>query len=117
MNVLIVEDEGIIALFLSKSIERMGYTVAAVTASGEEACTLAASHRPDCILMDVALAGTIDGIDAAECIRRDLAVPIIFTTAYDTDEVRRRAAGVSQSLFLPKPVSPEVLQQTLADLG
>ena len=74
-NILIVEDEGIVARDIARSLERLGYTVVGIAASGDEAVRLAADAQPDLVLMDVVLQGDMDGIAAAERIRADSDVP------------------------------------------
>jgi CheY-like chemotaxis protein len=66
--------------------------------------------------MDIALAGELDGIGAAEAIRRYLDSPIIFTSGYNTDDVRNRALAVSGSVFLGKPVELDSLRAALQDV-
>ncbi|HYP13463.1 MAG TPA: response regulator, partial [Bryobacteraceae bacterium] len=62
-RILIVEDESIVQLDLQRRLERLGYTVVAVTARGEEAISQAALLRPDLVLMDVHLTGQMNGIE------------------------------------------------------
>jgi two-component system, response regulator PdtaR len=110
MTILIVEDEAITAMFLAQSLKTMGHTIAAVTATGEEACKVVANNVLDIVLMDIALAGEMDGITAAQRIRIDQDVPIIFTSGYNTDDVRSRIRAVKNSAFLGKPLEPESLE-------
>ncbi len=62
---MIVEDEKIVAADIQASVEKMGYSVCASSSSGLEAITKAESTRPDLILMDIVLKGSMDGIEAA----------------------------------------------------
>ena len=77
--------------------------VVGTTATGEEAIELARWHRPNLVLMDIQLAGAMDGIAAAQQIRRECNLPILFLTANSdlgTDE-RARQAGVVGSILKP----------------
>ena len=65
INILVVEDEGIIAMELEARLQDIGYTVSATTGTGEEAIELADSTKPDLVLMDIMLKGKMDGIEAA----------------------------------------------------
>lgn len=96
-SILIVEDEAIIAYDLANKVRQLGYDVAGTTALGEDAISLVRLHRPALVLMDVQLAGTMDGISAALQIHRECNLPVLFLTAnadLDTDERARQAGAV-----------------------
>jgi hypothetical protein len=97
ISILIVEDEAIIAYDLAGKIRQLGYDVAGPTALGEDAIALVRLHRPALVLMDVQLAGAMDGITAAQEIHRECDLPILFLTAnadLATDERARQAGAV-----------------------
>jgi len=103
ISILIVEDEAIIAYDLASKVQRLGYEVVGTTATGEEAIELARRHRPSLVLMDIQLAGAMDGIAAAQQIRRECNLPILFLAANSdlgTDE-RARQAGAVGSILKP----------------
>ena len=110
-RILIVEDESIIALFLQKIVERMGYQVSAAVKSGEEAIEKAGRGRPDLVLMDIKLRGALDGISAANTIYRRYGIPSIFLTAYSSEEFRKR---YSQPL-IAEPVHKPIQEEELRD--
>lgn len=97
-RVLIAEDEAIVAVDIQNQLEAVGYQVLDVATSGRQARDKALSMAPDIVLMDIRLSGPLDGIDAAEAIRRKRDIPIVFLTAYAT---RRHWNG-------PKPLHPTV---------
>ena len=68
-NILVVEDERITAKDIKNSLEKAGYNVPAMVATGEDAIQFTDENRPDLVIMDIKLEGNIDGIDAAETIR------------------------------------------------
>lgn len=109
-NVLIVEDEGILAIGLKKKLERLGYNISAVASSGEEAIELAVKQRPDLILMDIVLKGEMDGIEAASKIHSILQVPIIYLTAYADEDTVKRAKISEPFGYLIKPYNDKELQ-------
>ncbi len=80
-SILIVEDEAIIAEDLAGKIRNMGYEVAGRTATGEEGLELARQHMPDLVLMDIRLAGAMDGIEAAQRIQNECKLPVLILTA------------------------------------
>ncbi|WP_162520895.1 PAS domain S-box protein [Pseudaquabacterium pictum] len=98
-----MEDESVVALDLKLQLRKLGYEVSGVAGSGEEAVELVAQGQPDIILMDVRLRGQIDGIQAAERIRRNHDVPVIFLTSHSDDETVQRAAQTAPYGYLTKP--------------
>ena len=102
-SILIVEDEAIVALELRLELQDLGYTVAGVVASGEQALVTVAEQEPQLILMDVRLQGAMDGIAAAESIRQRHDVPVIFLTSHSDDDTVRRAARTGPYGYLTKP--------------
>ncbi len=109
-QVLIVEDEAIVALDLSHCISKLGYTIVGIVRSGEDAVEKAQSLHPDVVLMDIHLAGMMDGIEAAEMIRQLLDVPIIYLTAYADDDTVQRAILTQPFGYIRKPFEERDLQ-------
>src|SRR4051794_27414334 len=109
-RILIVEDDSTIALGLRMLLYDWGYDVMAVAASGEHALILAAAEPPDLVLMDVRLAGRIDGVDTAGVLRLKHEMPILFLTAQSDPRTveQLRASGADGILF--KPVDPPRLR-------
>src|SRR4051794_35614499 len=81
-RILVVEDELIVQFDLQRRLERLGYEVAGVASRGEEAVARAVELKPDLVIMDVHLAGSMNGIEAARRIRAELTTPILYVTAY-----------------------------------
>ncbi len=102
-HILIVEDELIVAHSIQMRLELHGYAIDGMAKSGEEALQLLESVIPDLILMDIRLSGEIDGIDAAERIRRDHQIPVIFLTAYSDDQTLARAKITEPFGYIIKP--------------
>lgn len=103
-KVLVVEDEGPVALGLCNRLETMGYDVPKVAVSGEEAISMASEIDPDVVLMDIRLQGEMDGVDAASRIRSRSHVPVIYLTAYADDKTVRRAQRTEPFGYLTKPI-------------
>jgi PAS domain S-box-containing protein len=112
-RVLIVEDEVIVALELQSHLERLGYAVLDTVTTGEEALEQAAALRPDLILMDIRLAGRLDGIEAARRIRTTQEVAVVFLTAYGDAATLERAKEASPFGYLLKPFNERELFATL----
>ncbi len=102
-RILIVEDEAIVALDLELQLKRLGYRVLGSAASAEEAIRMTAEHLPDLVLMDIRLQGELDGIAAAEIVRREHARPVIFLTAHADDATLQRARLSEPFGYLLKP--------------
>ena len=77
-KILVVEDENLIAMEIQDRLKALGYNVPAVVPSGEEAVNLTSQIKPDLVLMDIRLNGSMDGIEAAKQIRKHLDIPIVF---------------------------------------
>jgi diguanylate cyclase (GGDEF)-like protein/PAS domain S-box-containing protein len=112
-RILIVEDEKIIALDLQRRLERFGYSVVGMASDGAEAVALAKERGPDIILMDIMLAGGIDGIEAARQIRDRYAIPVIFLTAYTDEKTLERAKEVEPFGYILKPFKERELYTTI----
>jgi CheY-like chemotaxis protein len=81
-KILIVEDENIIALDIRAMLEDLGYRVSAIVSSGEESIQTASKMKPDLVLMDIKLKGSLDGVSAGQEIFRQFQIPIVYLTAY-----------------------------------
>ncbi|MCC5609975.1 diguanylate cyclase [Nostoc sp. CHAB 5834] len=79
-KILVIEDEKILTSNIIKSLGKLGYSVSRITKSGEEAIKKVAETHPDIVLIDVCLAGEIDGIKVADTIQNNLHVPIVYLT-------------------------------------
>ena len=112
-NILVVEDEGIIAEDIRVTLERVGHNVVAVCASGEEAIGLVDEHPPDLVLMDIHLAGAVDGIETAARIRSRHDLPIIYLTAYADSETLLRAKETGPFAYLVKPFDEKDLKPAI----
>jgi len=109
-TILIVEDEGLIALHLTELLEKAGYRTTGPAYSGEMVLRdFEKSPLPDLILMDIALAGRLDGIQTARRIRERYPIPIIFLTAYSSQSRIDEAKEVSPFGYLMKPVMEDEL--------
>jgi CheY-like chemotaxis protein len=116
-RILIVEDEFIVAYEIQQTLEDRGFTVCGMVASGEAAVITAERERPDCVLMDVNVRGTIGGIEAARRIGAGLGVPIAFLTGFPSGRVMEQAHDVTPIAYFNKPLNLDeicvVLEQTL----
>ncbi len=112
-KIMIVEDEGIVAMDIRSQLENFGYEVAATAFSGGQAITLATQYRPDLVFMDIVLKGDMDGITAAQTITETLHIPVIFLTAYSDSDTLLRAKATGAYGYLIKPFRPDELHATI----
>jgi CheY-like chemotaxis protein len=91
VRILIVEDEQVVALDLSSTLENLGYVVTDNVISGAAAVAAARAQAPDLILMDIRLDGALDGVEAAQQIRHFSNCP--GRRPSSTTPARRRAAS------------------------
>jgi len=103
VRIMIVEDESIVVQDLEVSLTHLGYEVIGIHASGEAALRAAAEKPPDLVLMDILLAGALDGVEAAERLRRDFDIPVVFVTAYADAGLLERAKAASPYGYVLKP--------------
>src|SRR4051812_35474729 len=89
-QILVAEDENIIAKDIQHTLRRLGYSVPVTVSSGEEAIRKAEENRPDLVLMDIVLKGAVDGVEAARQIRERLDIPAIYLTAHSDDHTLQR---------------------------
>ena len=101
--ILIVEDEGIVAEDLAGKLGRLGYEVSGIVSAGEEAVALTLRLHPALVLMDISLAGPMDGIAAAEAIRRQYDVPVVYLTAHSDPATLARAKLTGPFGYILKP--------------
>lgn len=100
------------ALDLQLRLQRMGYDVPVVVASGEEALASAREAQPDLVLMDINLQGEMDGVEAADQLSSS-HVPVVYLTAYSNDQTLQRAKITEPYGYLLKPFEERELQTTI----
>ncbi len=113
VRILIVEDESIVAKDIQNSLKNLGYQVSAVVNSGDKAIREVEESRPDIILMDIMLKGSMTGIDAAKQIKDRFSIPVIFLTAYADDNTLNKAKIIEPYGYIIKPFREKELQTTI----
>lgn len=112
ISVLIVEDEAITAMFMQTKLRSSGFNVLKRVSSGEEAVDYALQLKPDLVLMDIRLAGRMDGIEAVSKIKAESVkdIQFIFTSGYSDIELKEKAIKLNPLSFFVKPVNvPELV--------
>jgi signal transduction histidine kinase len=108
-QILVVEDEHIVALQLRQQLTRLGYDVPSAVSTGDHALRRIETSRPDLVLMDINLKGKLDGITTASRIPPAYGIPVIYLTAYCEDETVSRASATNPYGYLVKPFSTREL--------
>lgn len=112
-RIMIVEDNLLVAEDLKTTLIRLGYHVAAIAKSGEQALMAAEKQVLDMVLMDLQLGAGMNGIDTAAVLRKKYQYPVIFLTAYADEETIRRAKVVEPHGYIVKPFDEKELKSTI----
>ncbi|MEQ9310508.1 MAG: response regulator [Balneolaceae bacterium] len=114
MNILIVEDDKVLSLLLTKMVEKLNYSVVGTLVTGKETITQALELKPDLILKDIMLEDDIDGIDAMlELRKKSMDTPVIYITGNSDIYNRERAKKTNYIDYLVKPISFDLLKETI----
>jgi len=109
LQILVVEDEVVIAKDIEECLENLGYSVTDVASSGTEAINKATQFRPDLVLMDIRLEGDLDGIQAAAHIWGSLRIPVVYLTGFSDKNTLERAKITHPFGYILKPVEEQEL--------
>jgi PAS domain S-box-containing protein len=112
-RILIVEDERIVAKGLARTLENLGYRVAAIVSSGEAAVQTAEEVWPDLVLMDIMLEGPMNGIEAARRINSLFRIPVVYLSAHANKKLLEQAKVTQPYGYLSKPFSQQELSGTI----
>jgi len=113
IEILIVEDESIVAWDVSNRLQRLGYKVSGIASTGREAIAKALETDPDLVLMDIKLKGEMDGVEAVQQIQAQLDIPAIYLTAYADEITLQRAKVTGPHGYLLKPLEDRELHSTI----
>ncbi|MEZ4720884.1 MAG: response regulator [Flavobacteriales bacterium] len=116
MNILVVEDESIVAKDIQVCLKKLGYEVVGVCSTGEDAVEKANETNPDLVMMDIMLKGEMSGIEAAAEIRKEMDIPVIFLTAYTDRDTVDRAKETEPYGYIIKPFK-EIDIQTAIEIA
>ena len=112
-KILIVENDYIVAEDLKQILEKMGYDIRGITATGQDAITKTGETNPDLILMDIMLNGNMDGIEAAQQIHNIYNIPFVYLSAYLDNATLKRAKITEPYGYISKPFDNMRMQSTI----
>jgi DNA-binding LytR/AlgR family response regulator len=105
INILVVEDEAVLAMDLSDLLEDEGYCVVGTANNGRKALSLYQQNRVDLLLCDISIKSDWDGIETAEYLQAERPVPVVFLTALTDKETLGRALQTQPAAYLVKPAT------------
>ncbi len=112
-KIVVVEDEGIVAADLQDRLQALGYVVPITISSAEEAVVKIPQISPDLVLMDIVLKGQMDGIQAADILRREYDFPVVFLTSHSDQNTLNRARVTEPFGYIVKPFEERELHATI----
>jgi CheY-like chemotaxis protein/DNA-directed RNA polymerase specialized sigma24 family protein len=113
-NVLIVEDEPLIALDLQRILEGLGHSVSSIARTHKDALKAARIEKPGLVIADVRLADGSSGLDAVNDILRSFAVPVVFVTAFP--EKLATGTGPEPTFVIPKPFREDAVKAIVSQV-
>jgi len=112
-KILVVEDEGIVAKDIENRLNKFGYHVCGIVATGEEAIARVEELKPDLLLIDIRLQGAMDGIAVAQIVHYNFEIPIIYLTANADESTLNRAMATEPFGYVLKPFKEQELKITI----
>lgn len=113
LNILIVEDNNVLAEQMGFYLREKGYYVSDIVHAGEKAIMSITRNPPDLVIMDIKLEGKLDGIDTALQITKDYELPVIYITEHDDEDIFKRAKLTFPSNYLTKPFTMLQLERAV----
>ena len=120
VSILIIEDDALVATCIGEVLAELGFAVAGVASTGSEALSVAQETHPSLALVDIRLAGPMDGVEVAEALRDRFGIRVIFLSGLRDQKTAERAQAARPLGFLPKPFRPSqvfnAIEQALAQI-
>lgn len=113
MKILLVEDEGLVALYLKRILIEHGFKDIIIARNGEEAIIKVGESSPDLLLMDIRLGRGINGIETVKQINSDKNIPVIYITASTDEHTHKEALNTNPLAILSKPIEPDELKEMI----
>lgn len=108
-NILIVEDEVLLAKLIEKTLNQNGYNSAGIAIDYTGAIELLETTHVDLVVLDININGTKSGIDLAYYINKKLSIPFIFMTSYNDNDTLNKLKLLNPIAYLNKPVNESTL--------
>ncbi|MBN1889395.1 MAG: GAF domain-containing protein [Thermoflexales bacterium] len=109
-RILVVEDDGVIAMHIRDCLDVLGYELAGIVIAGEDVVQQVAETQPNLVLMDIRLKGQMNGIEAADQVRASFDIPIVYLTAYADETTVLQATATNPYGYVLKPFEDRELR-------
>ena len=113
LKILIVEDDAVSALLLQRALEKNRHEILCIADSGERALEILAENHADIVMMDINLAGELDGIKTTEIINEKYGVPVVYLSASSDAETLNKVVGTNPSAYVIKPFNIRELNMVI----
>jgi signal transduction histidine kinase len=113
LKILIVEDDSVSALLLQRALEKNAHQIIGIADSGEKALEILEENRADIVMMDINLAGELDGIKTTEIINEKYDIPVVYLSASSDAETLNKVVGTNPSAYVIKPFNIRELNMVI----
>ena len=113
LKILIVEDDSVSALLLQRALEKNNHQIIGIADSGEKALEILKAHPADIVMMDINLAGDLDGITTTEIINEKYDIPVVYLSASSDAETLNKVVGTNPSAYVIKPFNIRELNMVI----
>ncbi len=117
MNILLVEDEFLLAALLESQEKEWGHNIIKNVATGEQAVRCIKKYKPDLVIMDILLKGGMDGIEAVNEAQKTSNFEVIYITGHSDPEIKKRAWATNPIDIIDKPIELKQLKKTIDQIG
>ena len=112
-RIMIIEDDAIEAMDIKLNLESMGYEVTAVAGSGEKALPKISECKPDLVLIDIIIKGSMNGLEVAQRIKDEFDLPFIYLTSHSDKGTMQKAKLTEPFAYLMKPFDSKELNYSI----
>jgi len=113
LKILIVEDDSVSALLLKKALEKNNHDIIGIADSGEKALDILEENVADIVMMDINLAGELDGIKTTEIVNEKYDIPVVYLSASSDAETLNKVVGTNPSAYVIKPFNIRELNMVI----
>lgn len=112
-RIFVVEDDYVVAKNLTFLLQNLGYKVQGVADTGEEALLQIKKEKPDLVILDIDLAGALNGIEVGRKLKEQFQVPFIYVTAHADEQTMAEALPTEPWAYLAKPFNENTLRSSI----
>lgn len=113
LKILIVEDDSVSALLLQRALEKNNHDIIGIADSGEKALDILEENIADIVMMDINLAGELDGIKTTEIVNEKYDIPVVYLSASSDAETLNKVVGTNPSAYVIKPFNIRELNMVI----